>query len=381
MKQRLGYFFAAAAAVFLMSGAALAQITPAEGYTPPDDTPSVKVGGTIFADYTWQAEPQLVDADGNKYHPNAFNVTRAYINVTGSISHLISFRITPDVVRVGPVNVAGTPTDVPGITGTLTYRLKYAYGQLNLDDLAHTDVRAMAQWQGTWFRLGMQQTPFIDFEENIYRYRFAGTVFVDREGFQSSSDLGFSFHWNAPANYGDMHVGAYNGEGYTRAEVNDQKAFMIRATLRPVPQIAVLRGLRLTAFYDSDHYVRDAKRERLVGFLSYESPWVNFGAQYVKAKDQTSVTKALVEAEGWSVWATPRLPCGLEALIRWDRLAPNNELAPRRQRLIAGPAYWFPVQKGVAAAVMLKFEQLRYMGAPNSKPTEESYGLFTLFNF
>jgi|RhiMetdeSRZDD1v2_1073273.scaffolds.fasta_scaffold01160_27 hypothetical protein len=381
MKQRLGYF-SAAAAVFLMSGAARAQITPAEGYTPPDDTPTVKVGGTIFADYTWQAEPKAVDADGNTYHPNAFNVTRAYINVTGSISHLISFRITPDVVRTGPVNVSGTPVDVPGITGTLTYRLKYAYGQLNLDDLAHTDVRAMAQWQGTWFRLGMQQTPYIDFEENIYRYRFAGTVFVDREGFLSSSDLGFSFHWNAPENYGDMHIGAYNGEGYTRPEVNDQKAFMIRATLRPVPQIAALRGLRLTAFYDSDHYVRDAKRERLIGFISYESPWVNFGGQYVKAKDQTSVTKALVEAEGWSVWATPRIPnCGIEALIRWDRLAPNNDLAPRRQRLIAGPAYWFPVQKGVAAAVMLKFEQLRYMGAPNQKPTEESYGLFTLFNF
>jgi hypothetical protein len=47
-----------------------------------------------------------------------------------------------------------------------------------------------------------------------------------------------------------------------------------------------------------------------------------------------------------------------------------------------GPAYWFPVTKaGIATAVMLKFEQTRYMGAPLSRPTDESYGVFTLLNF
>ena len=60
MKQRLGYFLAALATAIMIVGAeaAHAQVTPAEGYTPPDDTPSVKVGGTIFADFTYQQEPQ-----------------------------------------------------------------------------------------------------------------------------------------------------------------------------------------------------------------------------------------------------------------------------------------------------------------------------------
>ena len=89
----------------------------------------------------------------------------------------------------------------------------------------------------------------------------------------------------------------------------------------------------------------------------------------------------MVEAEGYSIWATPRTSFGLEALLRWDRIAPNNAALPRRQRLMAGPAYWFPVQKGVAAAVLLQFEQLRYMGAPSQKPTEERWSLNTLFNF
>jgi len=48
------------------SGAAVsAQVTPAAGYTPPDDTPSIRVGTTLFPNYTFQSEPETVDADGN----------------------------------------------------------------------------------------------------------------------------------------------------------------------------------------------------------------------------------------------------------------------------------------------------------------------------
>ena len=63
---------------------AAAQVTPAGTYPPPDDTPSVRVGGTLFVDYTRTLEPEITDADGNRVSPSAFNVMRAYINVTGS---------------------------------------------------------------------------------------------------------------------------------------------------------------------------------------------------------------------------------------------------------------------------------------------------------
>ena len=63
----------------------------------------------------------------------------------------------------------------------------------------------------------MQQTPLVDFMESVYRYRFQGTVFEEREGFLSSSDVGVSFHYNLPGNYGDVHAGIYNGETYSAA--------------------------------------------------------------------------------------------------------------------------------------------------------------------
>src|ERR1051325_8034728 len=65
--------------------------------TKPDDTPKFNIGAVIYADYTYVASPETLDADGNTLHSSSFNVTRAYINITGNLNHRISFRITPDI--------------------------------------------------------------------------------------------------------------------------------------------------------------------------------------------------------------------------------------------------------------------------------------------
>src|ERR1700712_1116330 len=85
--------------VATLAGPASAQVTPAAGYTPPDDTPSIKVGATLFTNYTYQTTPSVTDADGNVVDRSAFDVGRAYINITGNVSHIVAFRITPDITR------------------------------------------------------------------------------------------------------------------------------------------------------------------------------------------------------------------------------------------------------------------------------------------
>src|SRR5262245_39995957 len=105
---------------------ASAQVTPAAGYTPPDDTPRINAGMTLFPLFTVQTDPNITDADGNSVNRSAFDVARAYINITGQISHLVAFRITPDITRqAGIVNGAQVTSD------SLVYRIKYAYAQFN----------------------------------------------------------------------------------------------------------------------------------------------------------------------------------------------------------------------------------------------------------
>jgi hypothetical protein len=367
-------------AAWLGGRTASAQVTPAAGSTPPDDTPKVSVGGVIFTDYTYTDAPQIKDADGNLVHKSEFEVRRAYVNVTGQVSHLVAFRITPDIAarEATSTTASGLPTGASvsasnNYDGSLVFRLKYAFAQLNLDEALKS--------HGAWIRLGQQQTPFVDFMEGIYRYRFQGTIFSEREGYLSSSDVGVSAHYSLPHDYGDIHAGFYNGDTYSKAEVNDQKAFQVRGTLRPLARRAVLKGLRLTAFYDHDQPVKDASRERFDGALTFEHQYLNLGIDYLDTKDQTSVKKAEVDANGWAVWVTPRTKFGLEGLLRFDDLKPNKDVDGRKKRTLVGASYWFKVQKpSVAAALLADYEQVRY-DPLLARPEEKRFEIKALINF
>ena len=352
-----------------LQAAAAAQTTPAPAPAPPDDTPSVRLGATLFLDYTLTTEPKTTDADGNTVTPNAFNVGRAYLNLTGQINHIVAFRVTPDIVRESG---AGS-----SLSGSLTYRLKYAYAQFNLDD-----------WmtRGSYARFGMQQTPYVDFMEGIYRYRFQGTIFEERDGFMSSSDAGASFHYQFDGNYGDVHGGFYNGENYNRAEVNDQKAFMVRGTVRPLPASPTLRGLRVTGFYDHDAYVKNAERRRGIVAVTYEHPWLNASWNYFSATDQTRVINPDLGSRGYSAWVTPKSPKGYgwEGLLRFDHLTQEQATADvdgERNRFIAGVSYWFKRQGPVSAALLFDYEQVDNHDFAPARSDERRWAVHTLIGF
>ncbi|MBV9493731.1 MAG: hypothetical protein JOZ54_05765 [Acidobacteria bacterium] len=362
-------FFAAAAVSAALAAGALAQVTPAAGVTPPDDTPKFNIGAVIFADFTYQQSPEITDAGGNRVNTSSFNASRAYINVTGNLNHRISFRITPDVSRE-----TGTG---PSLSGSQIYRLKYAFGQYSLDDWT-------ASSKGNWVRVGLQQTPFIDYTEGIYRYRFQGTVFPERTGLIGSSDSGVSGHYTFAGNYGDVHAGFYNGENYSRAETNDQKAFQARVSVRPFPLGGVfLKGLRVSGFVVDDHYVKDAKRQRTYGQITYEHPVINAGFDVVKATDQTLRTAPEVESKGWSVWATPKFgTTGWEALLRHDEFTPNDNLSSQKQkRDIEGIAYWFQNITRVNTALLFDRDSLKRTGVTPTPPKTTLYGIKLLITF
>jgi hypothetical protein len=370
--------------------AALAQVTPAAGYVPPDDTQSVKIGAVVYADFTVTASPKSLDAAGNVFTPSAFNVGRTYLNVTGNLSHRVSFRITPDIAR--------ETNATPALSGSLIFRMKYGFMQYTLDDWT-------GNWKQTWVRLGIQQTPVVDFEEGIYRYRFQGTVFAEREGFLSSSDAGASFHTNLPNNLGDVHVGVYNGEFYSKLETNSQKAYQVRATLRPMGRSSMLaaRGLRLTGFWNGDHIVHDGKRTRGMFQTTFEHKYVNTGFDYLRTADMALPATSPVcvnaaipsvncgvqtNANGWSYWATPFFKekgNGFELLIRLDHLKPNATATAInatttsiRNRGIYGISYWFPHPGGAATgAILLDYERVSFPGAP----LQQRYAVHGLINF
>jgi hypothetical protein len=339
-----------------------AQVAPA---ATPADTPSVKVGVLLFADYTIQQQPKITDADGNSVTLSAFQIGRSYINVTGNVNHSISFRVTPDIARETGVGSS--------LNGSYTFRLKYAYAQWSLDEHMTKDSFA---------RFGIQPTPWIEFIDSVYRYRFQGPTFEDREGFLPSADVGASFHYALPGNYGDFHAAVFNGETYARAEVNDQKSVQLRGTIRPVPSHGILRGLRITGFWDHDAYVKHADRRRAIVGVTFEHPHLHAGFNYLAAKDQTSTTNTATEGRGWSAFVTPIAAKGWEGLFRFDRLEPNRAAArQKKQRAIAGVSYWFPHQGNVATALLFDVDNTTFDGFSPAQPTQRKIALHAMVSF
>lgn len=333
---------------------------PAAAYaqTPPAQPPSVKVGVTIFADYTVTDSPKTTDATGETVTPNAFTVSRSYINVTGTVSRRVSFRITPDIVRASDSSLSGSQV----------FRLKYAYLDVNISG-------------PTTVRFGMQQTPYLGAVDDVYRYRFQGTTFPERDGGLVSADLGVTVR-SRIGGWGDIHAGFYNGEGYQRPEVNDQKAFMARFTVRPAASHAIAKGLRLTGFIQQDNYVQGAPRDRAVVSAWFEHARLNAGADWSRRTDQPTPASARTTGEGWSMFVTPFFKVkgnGPEALLRLDRFTPDSSRDARWTRVIAGAAYWFPREGSASAALLANLEQVNYTGIP--KPTERRISLYALINF
>lgn len=310
----------------------IATLMAATAAVAADEPPPVKVGVVLCGEYTSTKETDL----------SAFQITRAYINVTGNLTPKISFRITPDIARENGSS---------SLSGSQVFRLKYAYAQLALDEWTT---------KGSWVRLGVQQTPYVDFIESIYRYRFQGTIFAEREGFLTSSDAGLAGRWNFPSDRGEIHAGYYNGEGYSHVETNGEKALQLRVTVKPI----VTLPLKLTAFGDSDHASPGVARDRGIVAATFEHARGNAGAEVLRTHDGS------VHRSGWSAWATPRFGRGFEALLRYDSLG-------SRKRDIAGVSYWLPAPKGKSAAILLDRDHARVPG----KPDETKLGVHAMLTF
>jgi hypothetical protein len=315
-------------------------------------------GAELFADYTVLSEPKALDAAGQPVAFNAFSIGRAAFSVGGRLTRLLSFQITPDVVH---------DTDTASsLDGSYVLRLRHAYLDLGLDG-------KFGHGTTSWVRLGVQPTPLVEYEEQIYRYRFQGTVFVERVGALVSADAGASFYTTLPHGYGDVHVGVFNGEGYATSEVNNQKALQVRGTVRPFPGRMVLRGLRATGFYDTDHYVADAPRTRAVVSATFEHRRFNAGVDYLRQSDQPLPDDPLASRRGWSAWVTPffmKKGHGLEGLLRYDAYRRDVTVDQTRRRVIAGVAYWFSRDADTgAAALLFDLEQLTFEGSPSTPAT------------
>ena len=230
--------------------------------------------------------PQFLDANmqwpgpGNNSF-NEFSINRTYLDFKFTPVDDVSMRITPDMyamINTGTTCTAtstSTPSTPPGgkVTtttkcvastgdkvgtnsgyaqtddGNLGLRLKYAY----LDYNTFFQKVAQIPWmRDDRFTFGQQQNPLVDWEENLWGFRYTALTPWNYASL-SSAQVGVAMKGPIKVNeiqYADYDVGVFDDASYHALEQSAYKQVMGRVTVNPLGAHSRYDSLGLTGFYD-----------------------------------------------------------------------------------------------------------------------------------
>jgi len=329
----------------------VAVVAAAMGAAPlaaQDSQPSPwSVGATVYAQYVYQ----LKDTASTKQ--NNFDITRGYVNLIGRFSGGLYTRVTVDLFSVG----AGAGN----VTGSYGYRLKYAY----------------AAWTPTnsplTYKLGMIHTPWVDWEEALWDYRMQGTMALDRNGYETASDIGAGIDGKWQSDKVNFQATIVNGEGYHGGVGDGRKDVEGRISVRILDTNDSSRvgGLRITAYAHAGKPTGGGTRNRWLGMVSYRSKQYTLAAEAAVATDSTTGT-AIKDGHIYSAFGVYRVPRSAAAVIaRVDAVTPTVG-GNRLTRYIAGVSYQINPQLRVLA----DWDYLNYKNAPATPDLTRSQALF-----
>ncbi len=319
------------------------------------DAQSIKPQAEIYGDYTY-------DMTESKNDINSFNIKRAYFGVKGSLvkdnegGMKVNYRLILDVGEFSDLGAKGT-YDVKNVDGKDQVEIKSAganglyiaflkYAYLELQDMGLS---------GLTLQLGQIPTPWISFEDKFIGMRWWSASFTDRNKLLNSADRGLSLSYNLPAKYGEIVLSAVNGEGYKKPEDTKMKDFMARISVRPVPNMDIVKGIMLHYYIgygkaNTDKTNPDAEsvRQRMALGLSFDSDYFLLLGQYAMTEDgldsdNTKITKGV----GYSVSTRLKLEKLLDSnstgiFFRYDHYDPNTDKdKDAKSIIITGPYYYF----------------------------------------
>ncbi len=204
----------------------------------PIATQNFKVGATFYGNFSHYTGtgygPAFQDLVTTQLAPgndglNTFELTRGYINFFYSPSDKVTLRITPDIYRASD--------------GSLTYRLKYGYVDLQ-------NIFGNGTFKKTKLTFGQTTEPLIDWEEALSSHRYTYLLPWNYLTLSSTYD-GVKLHgpieWNGKE-YLDYDLGVFNSTSFHHVETNDRKSVMGRLTLYPFGTKVDRTGLGFTVF-------------------------------------------------------------------------------------------------------------------------------------
>src|SRR2546428_301869 len=270
----------------------VAQTSPAPASTVSNLLKGIELKATFYFDYTYATGDSFTGdvankglnnttANNNRGLAKGFHLARTYLTLIKRFEEGHHFRLTLDqmVNNVGGNSCpnanssAGNcheaaPFGLSGYAGAgrNTVFVKYAYYN-------HVVL------PGLEVRIGQHQTPWIEYEEHRWTYRYQGPIFTDQQNFQTSSDLGVSVLGKVLNKMMDYHIALQSGEGYQNTQDGRGLAALGRVSIEP------FQGVIVSGFYHNERArngVTGFNPQRLAGHVEEADP----PARRVKANAQ-----------------------------------------------------------------------------------------------
>ena len=235
-------------------------------------------------------------ANNNRGLTNNFHFTRTYLTLMKTFDEGHHFRLTLDqmVNNIGGgSNCTGNGAGSAGgnCSGASPFGLSgYAGGDRNSTFVKYAYYNHVVL-PGLEVRVGQHQTPWVEYEEHRWTYRFRGPIMVDEQGLQTSSDLGVSVLGKVLDKKIDYHLAVQSGEGYQNTQDGRGMAGLGRISVEPI------KGAILSGFYHNERSrngVEGFNPQRALGNVEVydpESDRFKVNAQFVWADDGNDVGK------------------------------------------------------------------------------------------
>jgi hypothetical protein len=298
---------------------AAAEVKKAEAETTPAELPKglkgISIGGTYFLEYYHK------DFDDDSIEDfGSFKVERAYLTIKKKFAPWFSSRLTADITYDSKRGDAGADASEVG----WEFRLKYAYGKFDFKDIGGSSVNLSSE-------VGLVHTFSDDYDSALWPYRCQGKHYLDRHSLMSSADFGLNDKLELgsmdkdfkkkvskkyAAKWGGIWLGAYNGSGYNKSEVNDNKVVEAGIYIRPLNMIKFLEGFRIGVQYmdgESNALLAGGSPNQYANWeitqfmASYQHEYFTIMGQIYDGKGEDTATDE-ADREGYNIAGFVRMP-------------------------------------------------------------------------
>lgn len=294
----------------------------------------VSAHGRVYAHYGYVVS----DPDPTMEGYSEFAITRAYFTLKAEFIEnaeapfKLRAKATLDVANLAKFLTG----EVTAKTTSIAY-LKYAYGEIGNFNFMPGDL---------YFRFGQQPTPYIGYENKLWKFRYVGKVLSDHTKYLNSADLGLCVGYKFPKKLGDIQAIYMNGEGYKTIEVNKFKDFGVRLSVFPLSTLGwgYLSDLGVHVYYQKGKPADNQVRDRILAGGSYKFKGIGFMGQYLATKDGSSSTP--IKGKGYSTWLWVDLGKFLTKsksfgiIGKYDKMDPDTATANDAETYIIGGGYY-----------------------------------------